>query len=711
MLKSKKRYLLLSIALLSAGLLFAQQNWQKVTLPKYAEMATTFKNSPSQYAETLTYGLEGPLSLESISADLNAIKKQGIKVVTIEGGYHMKEPYLSAGWFENVKMIVQELKKRGMHLWIIDEGKYPSGFAGGKFSQERPDLRMQGLVIAKRINLKEEETVNEKLDASIISAVAVNAENKANEIISLNNHQLNWKAPQGNWQILLAQHRFKTSVTRAANNPTGGKDTVNSLCDYLNPAATRQFLEFTHVQYKKYIGDEFGKTVLGFRGDEPEYNFTPWTPELLNIFKQKKGYDITPYLASFFTPFMTEKQKLAKADFWDVWSDLFRDNFFKVQANWCAQNGLEYMVHINHEDKLMDLARSEGDYFKDMRYVQVPGVDAIWHQIWYDNVADFPKLASSAAHMYGKPRALSESFAAYTPKPTVADARWVVNEQLVRGINLFEYMFWPSSANGKAKGESYLTDPAFPALAEYSNRASFLLSNGIPAAQVGLYCPTESMWLGDEEANTSLLNIAKQLLEHQIDFDFVDNQALTSVFKLNKGSFTNLSGQSYRTIIIPETEIMSDQALKRLQDFAKQGGKVIFLGHQPEKKFDKTFLQAKPVELINWAVKEASGNLTDNIIQKISSPDVQLEHSVPAIKYLHRNWKDAEMYFFFNEGEQDQNLKVTLNGTGKAEIWDVNSGTIKPITSSAVNGKTQLQLVLPGHESQFIIIRSNRTSK
>ena len=62
------------------------------------------------------------------------------------------------------------------------------------------------------------------------------------------------------------------------------------------------------------------------------------------------------------------------------------------------------MVHIDHEDKLMDLARTEGDYFKDMRYVAIPGVDAIWNQIWYDKIADFPKIASSAAHMFGRPR-------------------------------------------------------------------------------------------------------------------------------------------------------------------------------------------------------------------------------------------------------------------------------------------------------------------
>ena len=44
-----------------------------------------------------------------------------------------------------------------MKVWIIDEGKYPSGFAGGKFSQERPDLRMQALVIGDTIQIKREK--------------------------------------------------------------------------------------------------------------------------------------------------------------------------------------------------------------------------------------------------------------------------------------------------------------------------------------------------------------------------------------------------------------------------------------------------------------------------------------------------------------------------------------------------------------------------
>ena len=51
-----------------------------------------------------------------------------------------------------VRFAVDQAKARGMRVWIIDEGKYPSGFAGGLFTQKRPDLRMQGLLLAETID-------------------------------------------------------------------------------------------------------------------------------------------------------------------------------------------------------------------------------------------------------------------------------------------------------------------------------------------------------------------------------------------------------------------------------------------------------------------------------------------------------------------------------------------------------------------------------
>jgi len=84
--------------------------------------------------------------------------------------------------------------------------------------------------------------------------------------------------------------------------------------------------------------------------------------------------------------------------------------------------------------------RLSRDFFRALRYVQVPGVDAIWRQIWPGTVADFPKRPSSSAHLNGHPRAFSESYAVYGRGLTLEQAKWVMDFQFVRGINLFENM-------------------------------------------------------------------------------------------------------------------------------------------------------------------------------------------------------------------------------------------------------------------------------
>src|SRR6185437_14879132 len=99
--------------------------------------------------------------------------------------------------------------------------------------------------------------------------------------------------------------------------------------------------------------------------------------------------------------------------------------------------------------------------------VEVPGIDAIWHQIWTDTISDYPRLASSEAHVYGKPRAFTESFAAYRPVPDVAMARYILNEQFVRGINLVEMMYFPATSSGPRRAPSFMGQPGFPDFVTY----------------------------------------------------------------------------------------------------------------------------------------------------------------------------------------------------------------------------------------------------
>lgn len=720
----KKIPALIALILVVSYCLNGQRPWQTFSDPAYKSLKTAFSTPPAEYGIILWWGWDGHMSDTVIKRDLDRIKAMGFRGVMIEAGYGMTARYLSPEWFELVKLAVGEAKKREMIVWVEDEGKYPSGFAGGKFSIERPDLKMRGLVVTERFDAAAGEKISKELPFYVLSAAAFNLNDNSTKILDVSSGELNWTVPEGSWRIFIAGHRFRSSNTRSVNNPTRGKDTTASLMDYLNPLATRQFLDWTHEKYKKYIGSEFGRTFMGFMGDEPDFAYTPWTPKMPEEFNARKGYDIKPYLASFFVPELSEEAKRMKADYWDVWSDLFRDNFFTIQADWCRDNDIEYIVHLNHEDQIPGLVRSSGDFFKNMRHVGVPGVDAIWAQIWMDHVADYPKLASSAAHLYGKPRAFSESFAAYTYRPTVPQAKWVLDYQLVRGINSVQIMFMPASVTREVPPppapagpsqkpavqpvhrSSFFLSDTFPPVAQYVNRATYLLSQGRPAAQVGVYFPTLSLWYGDNESNTSMLDISRQLTENQIDFDFIDEQALASLLTMENGTFVNLSRQPYMAIIVPSVSVISETTIDKLKRFTGAGGKVIFLGKQPAFMTGRTFtLSQKPGD-IPGAKIEAPGKLSKEVLDFLPSPDVKITPSTPAVKYLHRRLAAGELYFFFNESTVPVSFDAVLNGTGKTQLWDAFTGKIRPAKSTLYGiGKKLIPLTLEGWETKFILIK------
>src|SRR6202789_4066782 len=489
----------------------AQQPWQTIQMPTAAQVASAWKTPPPEYGPEPYYGLNGAVDESVIRRDLDTMKSLGYQAVTVQAGYGMPFAYLSPEYFKFFRTFVEEAKKRDMRVWIVDDAGYPSGFAGGKFTELKPEMRMQALVVAQRIPAVAGQPVRVTVGPASVAVTAVNADDSTTVSIPVTNSAVDWTPPSGNWTVIVVEHQFRTSPTRSDTNPKRVKDGTQSLEDYLDPAATEQYLAFTHEEYKKAVGDEFGKTIMGFRGDEPDYSISglPWTPKFFDRFTQTKGYDIKPYLAAFLQPRgakLTDQQMRAKADYYDVFSQMFRDGFFKVQGDWCAANHLEYQVHLNHEEMEMDLVRSEGEFLRDMQYVQVPGIDTIWHQIWKDTISDFPRLAASASHVYGHPRAFTESFAAYRPEPDVDMARYILNEQFVRGVNLVETMYFPASSTPKAHRSPYMEDPAYPALLTYVQRMSYLMSMGRPAASVALYLPSSSIWMGDAAADAAFVS-------------------------------------------------------------------------------------------------------------------------------------------------------------------------------------------------------------
>jgi hypothetical protein len=350
------------------------------------------------------------------------------------------------------------------------------------------------------------------------------------------------------------------------------------------------------------------------------------------------------------------------------------------------------------------LVRSEGDFFRAMRHVPVPGVDAIWNQIWPGRTADFAKLASSAAHLYGRPRAFSESFAAYRTRPTVEQAKWVIDQQFVRGINMLEVMFYPSSAHPRERS-GWLVSETFPALAAYVHRAAYLLSLGRPTAQIALYYPTSSMWLGDEDADAATWQIAAQLLASQRDFDFADEQALGSLLDLEGGAFRNASGQRYRAVIVPPVVAVPRAVLERLAAFARAGGVVVWMGCDPVLVVGRTFLHASERVDPQWTVRAPGDTLTPGILDGLPPPDVHLDPPCPAVKVLHRRWRDADLYYAFNESEETLSFSATLAGSGPAQVWDARTGTIHALPHTAAPAHVRVSLSLPPYGSTFIHVR------
>ena len=742
--------------------------WQKMQMPTAAEVERVWKAPPPEYGPEPYYGLNGLVDREVLARDLDKAVKLGFHAVTVQPGRGNKEAYLSPEYFQMFKVLVEEAKKRDLRVWIIDDAGYPSGFAGGLISTERPELRMQALTVAQTLPVKSGETLQQAVGPDTVAVTARNATGER-VAVPIVNGAVAWTAPAGgDWTVLVVDHVFRTSPTASATNLTRKKDTTQSVEDYMDPAATMAWIQFTHEGYYKAMPEEFGKTIIGFRGDEPDYSITglPWTPKFFERFQQVKGYDVRPYVAAMLLApggrgdpavKLTDTELRAKADYYDVFSQMFAEGFFQVQGEWCAAHGVEYQVHLNHEEMEMQLVRSEGDFMRDMKYVEVPGIDAIWHQIWTDTISDYPRLASSAAHIYGHPRSFTESFGAYRPAPDLAMARYVLNEQIVRGITLTEGMSYGASspppadaapaqqvavaggtgASGasappRPRVPSAMADPGWPALMDYIRRLTYVMAMGRPGAEVAVYLPSSSLWLGDAASDVAFVSTERMLAERQIDFDIIGLNALAADLKAGPGVFETMSGNKYRVVILPSLAVISQTELDRLRAFAKGGGKVLFLGRTPALISRKTILDARAATAADfaWARVETSAQLPptptppgappaappqplavpaaiEAAVNAVVGPrEVALDAADPGLKVMTRRLKDASVYLFFNEGAQASEHAVTLKTAGRtAEVWDPQTGTVAKAAAAAAKGGVTVKVALQPYETELLVVR------
>ncbi len=350
--------------------------------------------------------------------------------------------------------------------------------------------------------------------------------------------------------------------------------------------------------------------------------------------------------------------------------------------------------------------RVSGDFFRDLSKIQVPGVDAIWNQIWPETINDFPKFASSVAHVYGKRRAFSESFAAYNIPPTIPTAKYAVDYQMVRGINFFEFMFWMAGS----KNTNWMTDPGMKALNDYTGRVTYMLGLGKPGARIAVYYPTSTLWLGNNSYNQDLVNISQLLLTHQRDFDWVSDDAFSEALTVHSTCLENRSGQKYYTLIIPSAEAVSEAAWEKIGEFAKRGGKVLFWGRRPSMLYGKSFFENKPFPLSGKNMfEEAAIAWTPTVVAAMPQPELFLESAAPKVSYTRRHLEGGEIYFVTNEGEEPYEFTAVFDGSGTVREWNGYDGSSKVLDGGKDGPRTRIRMTLNPWESKLISIERQNT--
>jgi hypothetical protein len=321
-----------------------------------------------------------------------------------------------------------------------------------------------------------------------------------------------------------------------------------------------------------------------------------------------------------------------------------------------------------------------------MRAMDIPGVDAIWRQLWPGKPNHhFPKFASSVAHQVGTDWAVTESFAVYGSGLTPEQMKWMVDYQFVRGINLLDMVGYPASISdwliGGERPHYHQENPLWdvlPGFHAYVARLSYLLTLGKPRISVALHFPLRDIWAGGRNAQAIAEahdRAAQALFERQTDFDLVDDDALGDATV--QGGKLCVGPMAYDTVVLTRQSWMTDAARRRLEEFAREGGKLIVLDAPP-----------------SGAMPVGASYTTLAGLGALLRPSVAVAEPCPDLRVSVRDTDSGAIYFLTNEGMAPIAADITFPEGGSCTRLDPETGRTFRVPARASRGGTAVQLAL-----------------
>jgi len=564
--------------------------------------------------------------------------------------------YLTDEYFRLIRVVVDEAARLGMKVILYDEGSYPSGSANGAVVAENPEYASQSIRLWEKdfegphSGYWRPNTGRAFLDKHVCTVKGrVDAEGAIDpdsvEVLEPHENTIfRVDVPDGQCKVMSVWNTASGGTIRGVfEESEDAHATAPAAGDLLNPDAVDCFIRLTHDRYYDVLEEHFGDTVIAMFTDEPnvtgrgarqrgKHHAKPFTPGFVDWLTQLWGEDPTAWLPALWMDYGPETEAF-RYRYEEAVQTRLQEVFYGGQSKWCADHGIELTGHPAESNELTAL-----------RLFQLPGQDMVWRYIEPNKGTGIEgehslaaKAATSGARLSDRRRILTELCGAYGWHLTLDELKWLFDWHLVRGNNLFNphAVFYSIRERRAWESEPDLMlhnvwGPYFPAIAHYTRRLSWLLTDGEHVCDVAI--------LGD--GNQLPWAASKVLYEKQIDFLYLDDRAV-SEGAVEDGKLA-VGAQRYGVVVVEGLSDLSDGARANLSAFEEAGGRIVYLSGEG---LDDGFAEGFPLDL------------------SIDPPN-------PDLRFTHYRKQGIEHYLLVNEGEDAIEGRVHLSAIGQVEVWD-----------------------------------------
>lgn len=533
---------------------------------------------------------------------------------------------------------------------------------------------------------------------------------------------LDWDVPAGDWTIL----RLGYSLTGAKNRPA-----VPSGLGYeADKLSARHMASYFHGYFdplREALGPLYGKTLNHVLIDSWEAGYQNWTDDLPAQFQARRGYDLTPWLPALLGRIVGDADRTDRFlwDFRRTLADLWADNHYGLLTDRLRAQG----IRTYSEAAGVSLEIPE-DTLLNKSKVDIP-MGEFWVRDLHPRLMYFQDVrgAASAAHIYGKPLVAAEAFTGGGFESPFT-LKKVADYWFAQGINRLVFHTSAHQPADTRPGNTMVgthlhrnitwAEHALP-LNAYFARTAHLLQQGRFVADLA-YLLNE----GAPSTPTIWGSGTNPAPPAGYDYDFINADVLLNRLAVaDDGRLVLPDGMSYRLLVLPETDRMRPELLRKLRDLVAGGATIT--GRRPLRSPSLANFPAADAEVEALAT-ELWGDL-DGVSRTIrffgkgrvvwGRPLAETLASIGVAKdfdyakeldasvaWLHRRTPAADIYYVVNSSDRARAFEARFRIAGKeAELWHPDTGLIERTNYRADGERTIVPLRLAERESVFVVFR------